>query len=588
MSPSTLPDFHEKRLDCSGRCLVFLPTLLLCWSLGPAAMAQVFEFDTAAKELQRQQERERALREQQQRSIDVRLPPTATVDVGRLQESETPCFTLSEIVLESADADFAWTLPAADRADDFSFDPASGRCLGSTGINRVMARIQNAIVARGYLTTRVLAKSQDLRHGILTLTVVPGRIRAIRFADESNESDDRATMWNAMPARPGDLLNLRDIEQALENFKRLPSADAQIQIVAGDQPGESDLVITWKQTHPLRLTLDINDGGARATGKYLGSVTVSADHLLMLNDLFYTSVNHDLGGGESGDRGTEGYTLHYSLPFGYSLLGATASANRYRQSVAGATQTYLYRGTSANDEIRISRVIRRDATSRTLASLRGYLNQSRNFIDDTEIEVQRRRMAGWEAALGHRAFMVQATLDLKLAYRQGTGAFAALPAPEEAFGEGSARPRIVSAETWLTLPFSFGKQRLRYSGDWRAQWNATPLIAQDRFSIGGRYTVRGFDGESVLMAERGWLVRNDLGLTLGPGGQELYLGIDYGQLGGQSAELLVGKRLSGAVLGLRGSYRELSFDFFAGQPLYKPEGFKTSRVASGFNLTLGF
>lgn len=44
-------------------------------------------------------------------------------------------------------------------------------------------------------------------------------------------------------------------------------------------------------------------------------------------------------------------------------------------------------------------------------------------------------MAGWEAALAHRAFIGQATLDLSLAYRRGTGAFAALHAFEEAFGE---------------------------------------------------------------------------------------------------------------------------------------------------------
>ncbi len=41
-----------------------------------------------------------------------------------------------------------------------------------------------------------------------------------------------------------------------------------------------------------------------------------------------------------------------------------------------------------------------------------------------------------------------------------------------------------------------------------------PLITQDRFSIGGRYTVRGFDGETTLIGERGWLLRNDLGLSL--------------------------------------------------------------------------
>ena len=42
----------------------------------------------------------------------------------------------------------------------------------------VMARIQNAIIARGFVTTRILARPQDLKTGTLVLTV-PGRIRDI-------------------------------------------------------------------------------------------------------------------------------------------------------------------------------------------------------------------------------------------------------------------------------------------------------------------------------------------------------------------------------------------------------------------------
>jgi hemolysin activation/secretion protein len=256
--------------------------------------------------------------------------------------------------------------------------------------------------------------------------------------------------------------------------------------------------------------------------------------------------------------------------------------------VAGTSQTYLYSGTSENHELKLSRLIYRDASNKTTASLRGYLSKSNNFIDDTEVEVQRRRMAGWEAALAHRAFINDATLDLNFAYRRGTGAFAALPAPEEAFDEGTARPTIISAEASFIQPFKLGDQRLRYSGSWRAQWNRTPLVPQDRFSIGGRYTVRGFDGESVLMAERGWLIRNDIGLALGDSGQELYAGLDHGQVGGQSAKLLIGKRLTGAVIGLRGSVKGVSYDLFVGQPVRKPDGFKTASVTAGLNLSVTF
>jgi hemolysin activation/secretion protein len=59
-------------------------------------------------------------------------------------------------------------------------------------------------------------------------------------------------------------------------------------------------------------------------------------------------------------------------------------------------------------------------------------------------------MAGWEAGLEYRAFLAGATLGLQLAWRRGAGAFAALAAPEESFGEGAARPRIVTAETALS------------------------------------------------------------------------------------------------------------------------------------------
>ena len=538
---------------------------------------------------QRQQQRERALRDQQENSPDVRLPvdefDSALLGdaAQRLPIDEAPCFAIERIVIEGG-IDFDWAIAAIDRDGAGVADPASGRCLGSIGINRVMKRLQNAIIAHGYITTRVVAAPQDLRSGVLSLTIIPGRIRAIRFADDS---DARANALSAFPTRPGDLLNLRDIEQALENIKRLPSVDADIEIVAGDTPGKSDVVIHWRQGSPLRLTLTADDGGLPTTGRYLGNVTVSADHPLGINDLFYASFNHDLGGGDNGERGTQGYTVHYSLPWGYWQFSATASTNRYHQTVAGLTQDYLYGGSSTSNEIKVSRLFARDATSRSWASLRGYLNTSNNTIDDTEVKVQRRRMAGWEAAIDHRVFVAAATVDLHLAYRRGTGAFAALPAPEEAFGEGTARPKIISAEARVELPFALADNALRYVGAWRAQWNRTPLVPQDRFSIGGRYTVRGFDGDSVLMAERGWWLRNEVALAIADG-HEIYAGIDFGAVGGASSGLLVGKHLSGAVLGLRGAYRQLHYELFAGAPLDKPDGFVTARIATGFGLTLVF
>ena len=200
--------------------------------------------------------------------------------------------------------------------------PATRRT-GAAGINRVMTRIQNAILARGYVTTRVLAETLDLQSGVLVLTVIPGRIHAIRFTDDSGP---RANAWNTAPARPGDLLNLRDIEPALENFKRVPTAEADIQIVPADQPGESDLLISWKQAFALvfRPTMAAHARPKKIPGqchRFRRSPAGAQRPLLR-------QFHHDLGGGGASERGRHGHTLHYSLPWGLD--------------VAGSSQTYLF------------------------------------------------------------------------------------------------------------------------------------------------------------------------------------------------------------------------------------------------------
>ena len=152
--------------------------------------------------------------------------------------------------------------------------------------------------------------------------------------------------------------------QALENFKRVPTAEADIQITPaegdGAAPGESDLRIAWQQRFPLRLNLSLDDAGYKSTGKYQSAVTVSADHALTLNDLFYVSLNQSLGTNQ-GEKGTRGYTIHYALPFGYWGLGLTTSRSTYHQTVAGLNAPVRYRGTTENSDIKLSRIVYRDA-----------------------------------------------------------------------------------------------------------------------------------------------------------------------------------------------------------------------------------
>ncbi|MCK4125795.1 ShlB/FhaC/HecB family hemolysin secretion/activation protein, partial [Ralstonia pseudosolanacearum] len=152
---------------------------------------------------------------------------------------ETPCFPIQGIVLE--DNVFNW-LP-------YLLQPVNGQCVGKQGLEAIELQVNNALIEHGYVTSRVLIPQQNLAEGALRLKVLPGRIGAVRNAPDDNIGWARM----ALLAGPGDLLNQRDLDQALETVRRLPGqSEASFDIVPGAQVGESDIVLkpgTEKRWH---------------------------------------------------------------------------------------------------------------------------------------------------------------------------------------------------------------------------------------------------------------------------------------------------------------------------------------------------
>lgn len=560
-------------------------------SSGPANPA-----DIEQQQIIREQQRLKQFQEKMQPEVNVRLqPPQIEGTVNGLPQDEKPCFAIRSIKLNGDQAQrFQFALNKAINQSKFK----PGLCLGSNGINYIMTLAQNAVIDRGYTTTRILASPQDLSTGELVLTVIPGRIHEIRYnldnADQTHVNRIRR-IQNEFPARSGDILNLRDLEQGLENLKRVPTVEADIQIVPAEAPNESDVVVSWSQRKvPVRISFNADDSGSHATGRYQGGVTLSVDNPLGLSDLFYVNYNHDLGSKDStvdidGNRtgsGTHGYSLHYSVPVGNWLIAFNQNYYRYHQAIAGYNQNYDYNGSSENTDLGITRMIYRNSHRKIDVSARIWRRKSHNYIDDAEIEVQRRHTAGWAIGLNHQEYLGNAILNLSAGYKRGTGADHSLRAAEEEFGEGTSRMEIITLDASLMKPFRVGKYNFSYDTSFHGQWNKTPLITQDQVSIGGRYTVRGFDGELTLMGEQGWYWNNNLNWQYLPGHQ-VYAGIDVGHITGRTSEMQLGKTLAGTVLGFKGQIKaggNWYYDVFMGKPIYKPQHFRTDRTTFGFNL----
>jgi hemolysin activation/secretion protein len=104
-------------------------------------------------EQNRAQERERMLRQQQEKTRDELRPPAPPVKAAKLA-SEERCVVIHQVGLKvipgdpSPASNWEWALKALDGPDHD--DSPLRRCIGPTGIDLLTQRMQDALVARGH------------------------------------------------------------------------------------------------------------------------------------------------------------------------------------------------------------------------------------------------------------------------------------------------------------------------------------------------------------------------------------------------------------------------------------------------------
>jgi hemolysin activation/secretion protein len=303
------------------------------------------------------------------------------------------------------------------------------------------------------------------------------------------------------------------------------------------------------------------------------------------NDLFNIGASTDADRNNY-MRGTSGNNFYYSLPFGYWTNTLSANEFMYHQRVNAIAQSFVSKGKTQNLEAKVSYLFHRDQFSKSSLQFRVGKYFSHSYIDDTEILVQRRNTTFAEIALIHKHNIGLAQIYATAAYRWGTPWFGAqsdpanLTATSPRFGYS-----LETLDVTLIMPFQLKQHALSYSSTFRAQNTNTALYADQWFSIGNRWTVRGFDGESALGAEKGFFLRNEIGIPIQGTAQLAYIGLDFGMVYGYNVATLPGNKLAGLVAGLRGSaVQNMTYEVFAGFSLYKPDYFPTDEPAAGFSL----
>lgn len=453
---------------------------------------------------------------------------------------------------------------------------SENHCIGVKGIKAIHTAVQNRLIAHGFITSRVLIPEQNLHKGTLTLHILPGRISEIDIQDDS------VHRWNNFPEGQDDLLDLRGLEQGLENLQRIPGSSASIRLLPGEKPGDTRVEVKRNQRKAWRLGSWFDDSGSKYTGRYQGGLALYLDNPTSLNDMFYAAY----GGGFKNENGrrNDNSSAFYSVPWGYWMLELYASQYRTTQTIHSGEFQYQYRSDEKLMTAALNRVVYRSASQKTTLGFKGIKRDSRYDLNDVEVEVQHRDTSSWQLGLQHLAYLPFGQVTASLGYQRAAPWFGEEADAEEIVGSADAQARIITLSADGTFPFKLGKYALSYEPHFKQQTSPDRLTQPDKFTIGNRWTVRGFDGESSLYADKGWYLRNDINLNLPVWGMQPYIGADYGEVSGSENDYWSGAHIAGAVAGVRGVKGHLGYDLFAGVPLAKPDEMHTSPVTLGFSV----
>ena len=167
---------------------------------------------------------------------DVRLDGTNTgiekmaIQVGGANSDEaSPCFPISEVELVGEEAaKFRSALNHALRQTHF----VPGKCLHAGDINQIMSLAQNALIGRGYTTTRILAAPQDLNSGKLQLTLMPKSrsyiSNLLRLLDLEDYIKNELISGNLTSAQGRTLLSIKESDKRKKYFEKLLNKEINI------------------------------------------------------------------------------------------------------------------------------------------------------------------------------------------------------------------------------------------------------------------------------------------------------------------------------------------------------------------------
>ncbi|YCI82361.1 ShlB/FhaC/HecB family hemolysin secretion/activation protein [Enterobacteriaceae bacterium] len=529
----------------------------------------------ADRDAVRQQQEQLLLNTQQQRDeLERATPLPQPAPAVPAAPSQGPCFSLTTISLTGVTL-----IPT--REQQRLLAPWRNRCLTLADITRLTDTISEWYISRGYITSRAFLTEQDLSHGELTLVVLEGKLRAIHLDGKMPRM-----LKMAFPGLIGNVLNLRDIEQGMEQINRLRSEPVQIEILPDAEPGYSVVNLTATPEFPLTGSLSLDNSGQKSTGEKQLTATLYASNIAGLADKWFFS------GGRSSDFASayeaQSVQAGLSVPYGYALFDYSYSWNNYRTTFTQRGFDWVSTGDSSTHRFNASWVAFRNGDIKTALAAGVTRRSTRNWLNDALLASSSRDLTSLTLGINHTQKLLGGVATFNPAFSRGMPWFNA----ESDAGKAPDEPRAAFRKWSLSASYQrpvIGN--LYWLTSLYGQWSPDRLYGSERLSLGGESSVRGFK-EQYINGDNGGYWRNELNYPLFSlpfiGDVTGTLALDGGWLHRDALDRYAAGTLWGGALGLSTSGRRVSNQISVGTPLQYPDWLGPDHVSVNWRVSVLF
>lgn len=383
------------------------------------------------------------------------------------------------------------------------------RCLNLNDIDALLQEITNFYISRGNITSRayMVMPQKKLKEGILEIKIVEGKVSKI-------EGIKKTMRWTAFPFITGKILNLRDIEQGLDQINRLASNQATMDIKPDEEEANaSKIVINNEAKNSTRFNFFGDNAGSEATGETRYGFRASQDNLFQLNDQLFMTYTTSPSQNRH-HRTANSLAVGASIPFGYWTLNNNFSWSNYRTSfILVNGDRYNSYGNSVTNNISLERILSRGQKYKLSTGLGLTYKRNQNYSKILDLKLKNesssRDLAIFNADLPVTFYTSYGVIFLKPSYHQGIRMFSALRDDEHNY---SQKAQYHALKLYAYYSNYFGPFNFTTAFD--GQYSNDELYGSEAFYIGGEYTVRGFK-EDGFQGDSGYTLRNDLTLNLG-------------------------------------------------------------------------